>query len=351
MNRQTRSRLDGERRTRTGLIRLLCAVSIWRTAMTRVLPLCGASAWWTALICLLPGFLVAVLLRLTMGLTSSATLTEAVRACLGKAGSAAVSAVLTLLLVTDGVSSITALITLFTQGVGTRGTQLTLSVLTGVILLFSLHREGLARAAYFLRWIMAGAALLVAAFLAADAQMDSLFPLYGDGQSSVTAVLKAGVSLAWPVVLLLTTEPASGHGRLQSSILPALAAVGALFLLTLTIPHELLTTQESLASLLLLPTRFTPNAVRVVALSLLMLSFFLAIGASAQLATDHLCMPFKSVPVWLPYVLLGGMFLTQATDVSALWMILGRIEPWLFAPIALLALICLPIAFCRRNVR
>ena len=63
MNRQTASRRDGERRAQVTLIRILCAVSIWRTAMTRLLPLCGGAAWWVTLVCLMPGFLVAALLR------------------------------------------------------------------------------------------------------------------------------------------------------------------------------------------------------------------------------------------------------------------------------------------------
>lgn len=349
MNRQTRSRVDGERRAGMTLLRLLCTVSIWRTAMTRVLPLCGGSAWWVTLGCLIPGFLAAALLRAVMALTRSGTLAEAVRACLGQGGAVLLSVVLTVLLVTDGVSSITALITLFTEGLGTRGTQLTLALLTGVVLLFSLHREGLSRAAHFLRWGMIAAAALVAAFLLADARLDNLFPLHGEGESAILAAMKSGFSLAWPVTLLLTAVPPSGRGRLRSAILPTCAAVGMLLLLALIIPHELLTRQEGLAALLLLPTRYAPNALQVVAMCLLMLAFFLAIGASAQLATDQLCMPWKSVPPWLPYALLTAMFLTQAARISALWAWLGRIEPWLLAPLVLLGAVCLPIALIRRK--
>lgn len=349
MNRQTRARVQGERRAQMTLVMLLCAVSIWRTAMTRLLPLCGASAWWTALACLLPGFTVAALLRLIMCLTHAATLAEAVRVCLGRAGAALISLLLTGLLLIEGVSSMTSLITLFTEGVGTRGTQLTLAILTGVVLLFSLHREGLPRAAHFLRWGMIAAAVLLAAFLLADAKLDNLFPVYGDGTVSVMLAFRAGASLSWPVVLLLTVEPASGQGRLRSGILPVFAAVGAVLLLTLIIPHELLTRQSGLASLLLLPTQYAPNALRVVALSLLLLTFFLAIGACAQFATAHLCMPWKALPTWLPYALLAAMFITQAADIPALWAWLGRIEPWLLAPLAVLAMICLPIALIRRK--
>lgn len=349
MNRQTISRIDDERRAQVTLIRLLCFVSIWRTAMTRVLPLCGSSAWWTALICLLPGFGVALLLRLVMALTHTATITEALRACLGRFGVVLLSLTFAALLLLDGVTSITALITLFTEGLGTRGTQLTLAILTGVVLLFSLHREGLARAAHFLRWLMIVAAVLLAAFLLTDAKLDNLFPLHGDGDSAVLAAVRAGFSLAWPIALLLTVPPSAGQARLRSGLLPAFAAVAAVLLLTLIVPHELLTRQEGLAALLLLPTRYAPNALRVIAMCLLMLTFFLSIGAAAQLGTDHLCMPFKSVPVWLPYALLAAMFLSQAGDVSRMWTGLGFIEPWLLAPLAGVAVFCLPIAFIRRK--
>lgn len=160
---QLASRIAGENCARLTMLRLVCAVSIWRTAMTQVLPLCGAAAWWVTLLCLLPGFAVAVLLRLAMHLTCASTLTEAVRACLGKRGAWAVSLVLAALLLVEGLSGLTALITLFTEGVGTRGTAFTLALLTGGALLLALHRDGLPRAAHFLRWPMAAVAVIVGA--------------------------------------------------------------------------------------------------------------------------------------------------------------------------------------------
>lgn len=351
MNAQSRSRMDGERRAQGTLLRLLCAASIWRTAMTRVLPLCGGAAWWVALLCLLPGFGVAALLRLVMNLTRTATLSEAVRACLGKTGAAAASMVLTALLLVEGVSGMTALMTLFTQGIGTRGTQLTLAVLTGVILLFSLHREGLTRAVHFLRWGMAAAALLVAVYLAGDARLDHLFPLYGDGRSSVWQGLQAGMSLAWPIALLLTVESSRGRQRLIGGILPAFCAVGALLLLTLAVPHEILLQSGGVARSLLLPVRFAPNAVRVIGQSLMMLVFFLSIGASAQMAASSVCLPLGKKLEWLPYVLVGGLILSQAADASALWALLEQIGPWLLAPLLALAILCLPAALIRRKIR
>lgn len=350
MNQQARSRLDGEHRAQRSLVLLLCAVSIWRTVVTRLLPLCGASAWWVALVCLLPGLLTAALLRLVMHLTCADTLTEAIRACLGKAGVWAASAVLTVLLLLEGAASMTALMTFFTQGIGTRGTQLTLAVLTGTILLFSLHREGLSRAVYFLGWGMLAAALVWGAFLVGEARVDHLLPLYGDGRSVAVEAIITSLSLAWPLVLLLGVPRCPG-GRLRCGTVTALGTVGAVLLMTLAMPHELLRQYTSLADTLMLPVRDVPNAVRILGQSLLMLAFFLGIGASAQLSAASVCIPLRSRPAWLPYVLVGALILTQAADASLLWRALETIGPWLLAPLLLQALLCLPIAFARRNRR
>ena len=348
MNGQTLARMKGEWWACGSLIRLLCAVAIWRTAVTRILPLCGSAAWWTMLMCLLPGFAVALLLRWVMRLSGSATIPEAIRSCLGKWGAAAFSIYLAIALLVEGVSAMTALTTLFTEGIGTRGTQLTLALLTGGVLLLCLHRNGLARAVYFLRWGMGAAAVVVAVFLLSDARLDHLFPIYGRGDGGVFTAVQAGFSMAWPVVLLLTVPPSSGQSRLRSGLCPAIGAVAAIFLLALVIPQEWLEPQEGLASLLLLTLRYSPNALRVLALCLLMLAFFLSIGAAVQLGTEHLCLPFQSVPVWLPYVLLVAVLFSQAGDVSRLWRWLGRIEPWLLVPLSAFACVGLLITFVRR---
>lgn len=345
---QLATRMAGENSARLTLLRLLCAVSIWRTAMTRVLPLCGASAWWVTLACLLPGFAVAVLLRLTMHLTHTDTLPEAVRACMGKPGTWLLSAVLAILLLLEGLFGLTALITLFTQGVGTRGTPFTLALLTGGALLLSLHREGLPRAAHFLRWWMAAAAVLIAGCLLPSARLDHMFPLHGEGDVSILAAIKAGGNLAWPVTLLLTVPP-SPAGRLRRAILPAFAPAAALLLLTLTIPQELLSQRTVLAALLLLPTKYAPNALRVLYLCLLMLTMFLSIGTSVQSATIHLCAPMKRCPAWLPHVLLVCLILTQTVDTGRIWETLEALQPCLLGPFAGAALICLPIAVIRRK--
>lgn len=349
MNQESCSRLYGERRARQTLLHLLCAVSIWRTAMTRILPLCGAAAWWVTLVVLLPGVLTALLFRFAMHLTGTSTLLEAMRTALGKGGAVLLSAALALPLAADALASLTSLITLFTQGIGTRGTPLTLALLTGGALLVSLHREGLARAAYFLRWGMIAVLALLAAFAMTEVRLDGFFPLYGDGRASVLAAVEAGVSLAWPLTLLLTSETPRRTNRLRAASVPALLPSGLLLLLTLTTPHELLVRETGLAAALMLPIRYAPNALRLLALALIMLAFFLTIGASMQLLAGQITAHAKATPGWLPGVLLAALLLTQAADVSLVWDALGVIGPWLLLPLLLLSLCTWPIALNRRK--
>ena len=82
---------------------------------------------------------------------------------------------------------------------------------------------------------------------------------------------------------------------------------------------------------------------------LLMLVFFLAIGASAQLASSALCMPLRQRPDWLPYALVMLLLITQAGDIAATWRMLGQAEPWLALPVAGLGAGCLIISLFRRK--
>lgn len=345
MNRQCLHRTNGENRAERAKLQLLCAVSLWRTAATLIVPEYGASAWWMALLCLLPGIAAALLLRAGMALCGASTVTEALRVCLGRAGAAVFSLMLASLLLTEAVSSLTALLVVFTQGVGTRGTQFTLAVLTGAVMLFTFHREGLPRAVYLLRWGMAGAAVLLAAFALGEARLDHLFPLAGGS----VEIRRLPLSLAWTVTLLLTLSPGERRGRLCSAVCPCTGAVAALLVTTLVIPHGLLLRRMELADALLQPAWVLPNALRVLWLCLLMLTFFLAIAASVQMATQQLCAPFAKAPEWLPHGVLICVVLTQAAEPRRLWAVLSAVQPWLLLPLAGTALVLLPIALIRRK--
>lgn len=339
----------GELRARRTFLQLICAVSILRTALTRIVPLAGSGAWWLTLVCLLPGAAVLLLMALAMRLTGSSTVDGLLRVCLGRTGGWLLSWLLAAATLLDGASTMTALITLFTEGVGTRGTQLTLAILTGVTLLTCLHREGLPRGAYLLRRVMLAAALLAAAFALPDMRMDHLHPLMGGGAASLTATLRVGVSLAWPFLLLLTLPEEGRAGRAAAICPVVLTVLATLLLLTLTTSHELLARQHTLADCLLQPARYASSALRTLLLCLLMLTFFLAIGGAAQLSTDFLCAPMGQPPRWLPYGVLTLLTATQALPPDRLWTALSLIEPWLLLPFAALAALCLPAAILRRK--
>ena len=348
MKSQIQSRVSAELHAGFALRQLLCVVFIWRGMMTIVLPVCGSSAWWTSLIFLLPGAAVALLLRWVMRLTKTTTITEAARACLGKYGAVGCSILLASLLLVEAVSTLTALLTVFTQGVGTRGTQFTLAVLTGAVLLCCLHREGLPRAVYMLRWVMLAAAAVIVLFLLADAQVSNLFPLLVETQGSQIMVLQAGFSLGWPLVLTLTVPSCRKRGRLSGGFCAASVAVGLMLVTVLSIPHEVLRANNTLSAWLLLPIRYQSNAVRLVGLCLLMLSFFLALGGAVQMASASLLAPCKKQSGWLPALVLSGTVLTQTVDIQRLWAILQAAEAWLLLPLAVMAVIIFPIACCRR---
>lgn len=349
MIQQRYAREKGERQAALSMRQLLCVVFVWRAAMTRILPLCGPSAWWLSLACLLPGILVAVGFRAVMALTGASTVTEAVRAALGPIGVAVFSWILSLLLLVEAASTLTALLKVFTQGVGTRGTQFTLALLTGAVLLFCLHREGLPRAVYLIRWVMIALLVVLAGYAFAHVQLDNLFPLYSEDKETMVSSFRTGLSIAWPVVLMLTVPSDKKRGFQGSAVAPLALAMGLLLLTVLMLPQKLFLPETGLADLLLMPIRYMPNVLRIAGLCLLMLSFFLSMAASAQLATIHLLAPVGCTVAWLPYAVLAGLVVTQAMDIPQLLALLGAVEPWLLLPLAGVLVIALPFAVIRRK--
>ena len=349
MNQQVQARVNGERCAALSLRQLMCGVFIWRTTMTSLLPWCGSATWWVALVCLLPGVAVVWLFRGTMQLTGAATVTEAVRVCMGRVGGAVFYILLALLLLVEGLATLTTLLTVFTQGVGTRGTQFTLAVLTGLVLLCCLNREGLPRAVHLLRWVLLAFLIVVAAALARDVHLSNLYPLYGTGTEKMSTAMVKGSSLGWPLLLLLTVPSCKRRGRLCSGVLSVVLALGLVLLTVLTIPQARIMRHEGIANGVLLPVWYQTNAVRVAGLCLLMLCFFMALGGAVQLASECLVAPFSHARGWLPYALLAFLVTTQALDTSTLWTILQWIQSWLLFPVAVLSLIMWPIAYFRRK--
>ncbi len=331
------------------LIRLWCMASIAVTALTRILPLAVNAAWWVTLLCLLPGLLTMAVLRLTMAFTKTATVTEALRASLGPFGGWAVSLLLGAGFLFSGTEMMTALVTLFTEGIGTRGTQFTLALLTAGVMLFCLHREGLARAATLLRWPMIVSAVTLLAFAVPDMRCDGLYPLTGPGMPSVRAALSAGASLAWPLAVLLTVPKIQGVSRGTSAVSAAMAVPALLLAMALFLPPNLLASSTSLADALFLPVHYLPPAVRTLGQCLLMLVLFLAVAASAMLSTVQLCAPVGRRPAWLPYAVVALLALTQALDTARLWRVLSAAAPWGIVPFAALAAVSAAVSAIRRT--
>ncbi len=355
-------RIQAETRADMALIRWLCIASIARTALTQVLPLAGSAAWWLLPALALPGVAVALLLRLLMAITCAvsrvpvglrppaATVTEALRAVLGPFGAWSISLIFAALLLVEGATGMTALITLFTQGIGTRGTQFTLALLTLGVMAFCLHPRALPRSAVLLFWPVLIAAVTVAAFTLPDARLDHLYPIAGT--QSLSAAIRAGFHLAWPVSLLLT---APRCGRFSAALAILILGLAAPLLCVLILPDEVLTAFTQPAALLLLPGRFALPAVRTLWQCLLMLMMFLSVAASAQLAAsqalaaEHLCASASRSAAWLPLAFAAAFALLQALDPSKVWQICNALQRWSLIPLGLIALLGIAIAPFRRK--
>lgn len=342
-------RLEGERRARRSMIRLVAVSSILRTALTQLLPLAGSAGWWVIPACLLPGLAVYALLNWAMKRTNMVVLADCLRALMGRAGGVIVSAVLAVLLLVDGAASMTALITFFTEGIGTEGTQITLSLLTAGVLLCCLNREGLPRGIYLLRWVMLPAAAIMAADGLLKARLDHIFPLLGEGSDTLWTVLRAGASLGWPLTLLLTAEPVKEGRRLRDALPVVALCVAVAAVICLSLPHEQLTSRHDLSGSLLEITLHLQPAVRTLGQCLVMLVLFLSVGASSHLVTDAVAAPLGRAPRWLPYGVLILLALSQCLEVRALWRWLCVAQMWLLVPLAVIAVAAAGLALIRRR--
>lgn len=333
-------RLRGDRRARACQIQLWCTVSILRTVVTEIIPLCGSAGWWVAVACLLPGVAVFLLLRWMMHRTGAGTLNEGVRRSAGKAGVWSLSVLLALLLLIDGAASMTALVTIFTEGIGTEGTQVTMAALTLAAVAGCLHRDGLPWGIWLMRRGILLIALAAAGVMLSMIRPDGVHPLLGQGAATVLAACRAGASMGWCLILLLTVEDA-GHGYAARLTLPVVATGCAGLLLCLTYPCETLLQQGTLAEKLLQGALHLPPALRTVVHTLIMLTLLLSIATAVQLATEQLLTPSGREVVWLPYGLATLLAATQCLNIRALWQVLNallRYGPLLLAAGALLLL-------------
>ena len=334
-------RRAGQRQTQNALIGLLSAVSMTRVGLTQLLPLCGSAAWWLSAACMLPGLCVYGALRLLLRHTHTRTLTDCARKLLGNFGGILIMLTLTLPLLLDGIASLTALITFFTEGIGARGSQFTLTLLTASVMLIALNRDGLPRGVYLLRHVLLVAAGIIAINALLDAHPDGIVPLLGG--------IRSAWGMSWMLLLLLEFPAEEGARRTPAMLAGLLPCPVILLLLSLAIPPELTVPGRSLASGLVLPTLFLQPAVRTLAQCLLMMTLFLSIAGSAQLAARFLTSSCQKPKKWVPYALIGLLTLTQLFDISRLWRVLTALTAWSLAPGVLLLLVLTIARLCRRE--
>lgn len=205
-------RRAGQRQTQNALIGLLSAVSMTRVGLTQLLPLCGSAAWWLSAACMLPGLCVYGALRLLLRHTHTRTLTDCARKLLGNFGGILIMLALTLPLLLDGIASLTALITFFTEGIGARGSQFTLTLLTASVMLIALNHDGLPRGVYLLRHVLLVAAAIIAINALLDAHPDGIVPLLGEGVPPLKNGFRSSWGMSWMLLLLLEFPAEEGQG-------------------------------------------------------------------------------------------------------------------------------------------
>lgn len=155
--------------------------------------------------------------------------------------------------------------------------------------------------------------------------------------------------MSWMLLLLLEFPAEEGARRTPAMLAGLLPCPVILLLLSLTIPPELTVPGRSLASRLALPTLFLQPAVRTLAQCLLMMTLFLSIAGSAQLAARFLTSSCQKPKKWVPYALIGLLTLTQLFDISRLWRVLTAFTAWSFVPGVLLLLVLTIARLCRRE--
>ena len=215
-------------------------------------------------------------------------------------------------------------------------------------MLIALNRDGLPRGVYLLRHVLLVAAGIIAINALLDAHPDGIVPLLGEGVPSLLSGIRSAWGMSWVLLLLLEFPAEEGARRTPAMLAGLLPCPVILLLLSLAIPPELTVPGRSLASRLALPTLFLQPAVRTLAQCLLM-TLFLSIAGSAQLAARFLTSLCQKPNKWVPYALIGLLTLTQRFDISRLWRVLTALTAWSLAPGVLLLLVLTIARLCRRG--
>lgn len=334
------SRRKGEAAAKRAAVMLFCIVSMLRTGVTQILPFAGAAAWWVSWASFLPGVITFALLQRMLRCRAAGSLADLARQSAGTAGAYVVSILTGILCLLEGAASFTALVTFFTEGIGTSGTQMTMAILTAGVMMTSLHREGLPRAVWLLRWpmIIAVGLALIASFGAFKA--DLLYPFMGESRPASVRVLLSNCSAGWPLILLADHGGNRKTGRGAGAV-PVFAVSAVLFVICLAIPHERLIGQSNLADALTLPSRYASAGIRTLLQCLTMLLLFLGSALSIHFAASAFTAPMKHKPRFLPAILLVFLVATQGLDIAALWQSLSFTLRHAAIPVAAVLLLCL----------
>lgn len=345
-------RLLADRLCHRSLLRMLCVLSVLRTFVTVVLPLAGNAAWWLIVVLLLPGVIAVLLAEVCIRNTKCQTLQECVQSLMGKTGECVVSGLLSALLLIDGIATITTLVCFFTEGTNAEGTQITMTILTCAVLLWCLDQNGLPRGIWLLKWVMLGAGVIVGLDLLGKAQTDHLFPLLGNGTQSVMRAVGAGVSLSWPLLLLLTEPPVHKKSSHIAELVPPLLLIAlCVLLLALAFPGEVVARTDNLAQTLLLPIKYLHSAVKMLMQCLLMLTMFLLIAAQAHTASRMSVLVSERARHILPHVFVILIGLTQLLPIKRLWSVVCVVERWMLLPIGLIVLALCSALFSQQRRR
>ena len=350
---QRASRLRGERLCQRRLLWLMADVSILRTVFTRLLPLCGNAVWWVAPVCLLPGIALLLACSLLLRVVHAHSLNEAAAKLLGRAGSILLAAAVAVPLLLDAAAVLASLVGFFTEGIGTEGTYTTIAALTCGAAALCLEREGLPRAVWFLRRPMQLAAIILAVNWLSCARTDALFPLLGEGESTVIAALRAGVSLGWPLILPLLFEPVRSErpGRL-TLIVPVTSILAVMILSSMACIPAIAVSGFDAVDGLLLPLSGLHAWVRLTGQCLMMVALFFALTGGITTSSELLKAAVRLCRGrGLAYGLTAGLFAAQLIPAERLRAILAAAAPWQIVPPALTALVLTAEALIRGERR
>lgn len=336
------ARLMADRLCHRSLLRLLVCASMLLGAVTQVVPHAGSASWWLVPALMAPGIALHLLLCLLLRGTGTRSLPECLSVLLGDAGRRVCMLLLALMVLVDAAASLTALVCLFTEGIDTEGTQLTIALLTCAALLWCLDQNGLPRGMRLFRYPLLGMIALLGLDLLSMAHWDHLYPMLGGGRASLWTAARAGMSLSWPLILLLGSAPVREHGtHARELMMPVLLVVAAVWGLIVAVPHEVLMTCSALAELLVLPVRYAHPAAQTLGQCLLMLGLFLLIACQLHTLSE-LSLAQGKVRKYLPHGLLLLLAGTQLIPTVRLWSALSAVRVWFIVPAAVLVLcLCL----------